>query len=109
MGPVWDDLGRCEFTQECESGGRKLSPRQVTTAVMVAEARQRWLELTGPNGLLKLFTKNAPETAANEELTEHLGHEKHHAERSASPPTSVTAPGSERGGDRGAARSGIDV
>ncbi|WP_245783267.1 IS256 family transposase [Amycolatopsis sacchari] len=48
---------------------------------MVAEARQRGLELTGPNGLLKLFTKNVLETALNEEMTEHLGHEKHRAER----------------------------
>ncbi|WP_346054556.1 IS256 family transposase [Amycolatopsis dongchuanensis] len=46
---------------------------------MVAEARQRGLELTGPNGLLKLFTKNVLETALNEEMTEHLGHEKHRA------------------------------
>jgi putative transposase len=47
---------------------------------MVAEARARGLELTGPNGLLKLFTKNLLETALNEELTEHLGHPKHQAE-----------------------------
>jgi transposase-like protein len=47
---------------------------------MVAEARQRGLELTGPNGLLKLFTKNVLETALNEEMTEHLGHEKRQAE-----------------------------
>jgi putative transposase len=43
---------------------------------MVAEARQRGLELTGPGGLLKLFTKNVLETALHEEMTEHLGHEK---------------------------------
>jgi transposase-like protein len=34
------------------------------------------LELTGPNGLLKLFTKNVLETALGEEMTEHIGHEK---------------------------------
>jgi hypothetical protein len=43
---------------------------------MVAEARSRGLELTGPKGLLKLFTKNVLETALGEEMTEHLGHEK---------------------------------
>jgi transposase-like protein len=32
--------------------------------------------LTGPNGLLKQFTNNVLETALNEEMTEHLGHEK---------------------------------
>ena len=60
--------------------GRQLSPEQAAAAAMVAEARQRGLELTGPNGLLKLFTKNVLETALNEEITEHLGHEKHQAE-----------------------------
>src|SRR5207248_7486963 len=59
---------------------RQLSPEQAAAAAMVAEARQRGLELTGPNGLLKLFTKNVLETALNEEMTEHLGHEKYQAE-----------------------------
>lgn len=40
----------------------------------------RGLALTGPDGLLKLFTKNVLETALNEEMTEHLGHEKNQAE-----------------------------
>ena len=63
-----------------ESDGRQLSPEQAAAAAMVAEARQRGLELTGPDGLLKLFTKNVLETALNEEITEHLGHEKNQAE-----------------------------
>ena len=62
-----------------ESDGRQLSPEQAAAAAMVAEARQRGLELTGPDGLLKLFTKNVLETALNEEITEHLGHEKNQA------------------------------
>ena len=57
-----------------------LSPEQAAAAAMVAEARQRGLELTGPHGLLKLFTKNVLEAALNEELTEHLGHAKNRAE-----------------------------
>src|SRR5690242_16045418 len=57
--------------------GRQLSPEQAAAAAMVAEAKARGLELTGPNGLLKLFTKNVLETALNEELTEHLGHPKY--------------------------------
>src|SRR3954469_11441872 len=60
--------------------GRGLSPEQAAAAAMVAEARQRGLELTGPDGLLKLFTKNVLETALNEEMTEHLGHGKNQAE-----------------------------
>jgi hypothetical protein len=36
---------------------------------MVAKARE--LELTGPDGFLKLFTKCVLETALNEEIAEH--------------------------------------
>ncbi|WP_157002327.1 IS256 family transposase [Agromyces laixinhei] len=43
-------------------------------------AREQGLSLTGPDGLLKQFTKNVLETALHEEMTEHLGHEKHRAE-----------------------------
>src|SRR4051794_23762954 len=39
-------------------------------------ANDRGLSLTGPDGLLKQFTKNVLETALSEEMTEHLGHEK---------------------------------
>jgi putative transposase len=42
-------------------------------------ASDRGLSLTGPDGLLKQFTKNVLETALNEEMTEHLGHEKNRA------------------------------
>lgn len=60
--------------------GRQQSPEQAAAAAMVAEARQRGLELTGPDGLLKLFTKNVLETALDEEMTEHLGHERNQAD-----------------------------
>ena len=60
--------------------GRQLSPEQAAAAAMVAEAKARGLELTGPGGLLKLFTRNVLETALNEEMTEHLGHDKNRAE-----------------------------
>jgi hypothetical protein len=56
--------------------GRQLSPEQAAAAAMVVEAKAHGLELTGPNGLLKLFTENVLETALNEEPTEHLGHLK---------------------------------
>ena len=35
------------------------------------------MSLTGPDGLLRQLTKTVLETALNQELTEHLGHEKH--------------------------------
>ena len=47
---------------------------------LVRLARQQGLSLTGPDGLLKQFTKTVLETALNEELTEHLGHEKNRVE-----------------------------
>jgi putative transposase len=59
---------------------RQLSPEQAAAAAMVADAKARGLELTGPDGLLKLFTKNMLEAALNEEMTEHLGHDKNRAE-----------------------------
>jgi putative transposase len=66
--------------RKTDAEGRQLSPEQAAAAAMVADAKARGLELTGPNGLLKLFTKNVLETALTEEMTEHLGHEKHQAE-----------------------------
>lgn len=38
-------------------------------AELVRLAKEQGLALTGPDGLLKLFTKNVLETALNEELT----------------------------------------
>jgi putative transposase len=61
--------------ERIETSGRQLSPEQAAAAAMVAQAREQGLELTGPDGLLKRFTKNVLETALNEEMTEHLGHE----------------------------------
>src|SRR5215475_15521711 len=44
---------------------------------LVARAREQGLSLTGPDGLLKQLTKTVLETALNQEMTEHLGHDKH--------------------------------
>jgi transposase-like protein len=67
-------------SRKSDKSGRQLSPEQAAAAAMVAEAKARGLALTGPDGLLKLFTKNVLETALSEEMTEHLGHEKNQAE-----------------------------
>jgi transposase-like protein len=53
------------------------SAEQRAAAGLVRLARQQGLSLTGPEGLLKQLTKTVLETALNEEMTEHLGHEKH--------------------------------
>ena len=65
-------IGRVSPRKRDNESEWQLSPEQAAAAAMVAEAKARGLELTGPNGLLKLFTKNVLETALNEELTEHL-------------------------------------
>ena len=60
---------------------KKPEPSAEETAAkeLVRLAREQGLSLTGPGGLLKQFTKSVLETALNEEMTEHLGHEKHRA------------------------------
>jgi len=60
----------------------KKSKREPTAEEKVAEelvrrAREQGLSLTGPDGLLKQLTKTVLETALNQEMTEHLGHNKH--------------------------------
>jgi transposase-like protein len=91
---------------------RKDKP-EPTTEQQVAEelvrrAREQGLSLTGPDGLLKQLTKSVLETALNQELTEHLGHEKH------APPGNQT--GNVRNGSRpktvlteGSGQVGIEV
>ncbi|MBG6226763.1 transposase-like protein [Arthrobacter sp. CAN_A2] len=46
------------------------SAEAAAAAELVRLAKEQGLALTGPDGLLKLFTKNVLETALNEELTE---------------------------------------
>jgi transposase-like protein len=50
---------------------------QLAAEELVRRAREQGLSLTGPDGLLKQLTKTVLETALNQEMTEHLGHEKH--------------------------------
>jgi putative transposase len=53
------------------------SSEQLAAIELVRQAREQGLSLTGPDGLLKQLTKTVLETALNEEMTEHLGYEKH--------------------------------
>jgi putative transposase len=57
---------------------RKPEPtaEQVAAEELVRRAREQGLSLTGPDGLLKQLTKVVIETALDQELTEHLGHER---------------------------------
>src|SRR3954465_12730782 len=47
---------------------------------LVVAARARGEDLTGPDGLLKVLTKTVLETALEEEISEHLGYDKHAVE-----------------------------
>ncbi len=53
------------------------SAEQQAAVELVRQAKEQGLSLTGPDGLLKQLTKSVLETALNEEMTEHLGYEKH--------------------------------
>ena len=54
----------------------ELTAEQVAAEELVRRAREQGLSLTGPDGLLKQLTKVVIETALDQELTGHLGHEK---------------------------------
>lgn len=53
------------------------SAEQQAAAELVRMAKEQGLSLTGPDGLLKQLNKTVIETALQEEMTEHLGYEKH--------------------------------
>jgi len=52
------------------------SAEELAAQELVRMAKEQGLSLTGPNGLLKQFTKTVLETALNEEMTAHLGFDK---------------------------------
>ena len=64
-----DDVAKKKQTQQ--------SAEQQAAVELVRLAQEQGLSLTGPDGLLKALTKTVLETALNEEMTEHLGYEKH--------------------------------
>ena len=53
------------------------SAEQQAAVELVRMAKEQGLSLTGPDGLLTQLTKTVLETSLNEEMTEHLGDEKH--------------------------------
>ena len=66
---------------------------------LVKAARARGESITGPDGLLKTITATVLESALEEEMTEHLGYDKHRGPLTPTLPargTSATAPGPRR-------------
>ena len=60
-----------------EAGRGKTQRRAGGSAHIRAHGQGKGLDLTGPDGLLRQFTRSVPETALDEEMTEHLGRAKH--------------------------------
>src|SRR6476646_11546344 len=62
---------------------KTLTPEEAERAAvreLVKAARARGDDLTGPDGLLKAITKQVIEAALEEEMTEHVGYDKHAVE-----------------------------
>ena len=62
---------------------KTLTPEEVernAVRELVKAARARGEELTGPDGLLKAITKQVIEAALEEEMTEHVGYDRHAVE-----------------------------
>ena len=55
----------------------KRNAEREAALTFVRMAKEKGLDLTGPDGLLKQFTKSVLETPLDEEMTEHLGRAKH--------------------------------
>lgn len=55
----------------------KRNAEREAALTFVRMSKEKGLDLTGPDGLLKQFTKSVLETALDEEMTEHLGRAKH--------------------------------
>src|ERR1700710_2299570 len=66
-------------TLDAVNAGKKPDPTAEAAAAadLVRMAKEKGWSLTGPDGLLKQLTKTVLETALNQEMTEHLGYEKH--------------------------------
>jgi transposase-like protein len=63
---------------EPEEPSRAPSAEELEAArELVRVARDQGVSLTGPDGLLKALTKTVLETALEEEMSDHLGYDKH--------------------------------
>src|SRR4051794_2629483 len=73
---------------------RDLSPTELARCrILVYQARQAGMALTGPDRLLKVMTKTMIEAAFEEEMADHLGYDKHAVEAGTGP---THATGSDR-------------
>lgn len=64
------------MSETLESAAIDVDQQQLAEQLL-AQAKERGVELMGPNGLLNQLTKNVLETALDTEMTEQLGYDKH--------------------------------
>src|SRR4029453_2918034 len=70
-----------EVAAEAATQGEPVPPsidEQGVDEQLVAQAREKGIELVGPKGLLAQLTKRVLETALDAEMSDHLGYDKHH-------------------------------
>ena len=73
--------GVSSMPKEAKKGSsRRRRPGAGGDRELVRAARERGEDITGPDGLLKSITETVLEAALEEEMTDHLGHDKHAAE-----------------------------
>ena len=71
IGGVAAEAGRQELVEPAID-------EQSVAEQLVAQAREKGIELVGPSGLLTTLTKRVLETALEAEMSDHLGYDKHH-------------------------------
>lgn len=69
----WRDVNDADDVSPRKQPHDDRSAEAAVAAELVRMAKEQSLALTGPEGLLKLFTKTVLGTALNEELTERFG------------------------------------
>lgn len=72
---------------------------------LVRQAQEDGVALTGPDGLLKMLTKTVIEVALDEEMSSHLGYDKHGVEGGGNSRNGTRV----QDGDHGQRRSCADV
>lgn len=77
---MWFGRKGAEMTATLSDVTKKIKPEPTperrAAEEMVRRAQEQGLPLTGPDGLLRQLTKMLLETALDQEMTEHLGHER---------------------------------
>ena len=68
---------RGNMTPTKKPDAEKRNAEREAALTFVRMAKEKGLDLTGPDGLPKQFTKSVLETALDEEMAEHLGRAKH--------------------------------